>query len=267
MFPAALYAAVSFAQTVRTVACDEADSVCTAALRPEYRIVFNDEFNGADGTLPDHRVWKNCKRRPSVTWARFLSSSPAVAFQEGGSLVLRAVPDPDRPTDDAAILTGGIETSRSFAFRFGRVECRALVNPFIGNFPAVWMMPKTDLKWPLGGEIDIFEQINEEQKAYSTVHSAWTKSHPDEPHSGNVSLPMDRYHIYAVEWGENALTFYMDGRQVYQYTKQNDSQEQWPFDKSDFYLILNQSVGDGSWAEKPVSTHIYEMRIDWIRVY
>ena len=202
-----------------------------------------------------------------MTWARFLSSSPAVAFQEGGSLVLRAVPDPDRLTDDAAMLTGGIETSRSFAFRFGRVECRALVNPFIGNFPAVWMMPKTDLKWPLGGEIDIFEQINEEQKAYSTVHSAWTKIHPDEPHSGNVSLPMDRYHIYAVEWGENALTFYTDGRQVYQYTKQNDSQEQWPFDKSDFYLILNQSVGDGSWAEKPDSTHTYEMRIDWIRVY
>lgn len=190
MFPAALYAAVSFAQTVRTVACDEADSVCTAALRPGYRIVFSDEFNGADGTLPDHRVWKNCKRRPSVTWARFLSSSPAVAFQEGGSLVLRAVPDPDRPTDEAAMLTGGIETSRSFSFRFGRVE-----------------------------------------------------------------------------WGENALTFYMDGRQVYQYTKQNDSQEQWPFDKSDFYLILNQSVGDGSWAEKPDSTHTYEMRIDWIRVY
>ena len=267
MFPAALYAAVSFAQTVRTVACDEADSVCTAALRPGYRIVFSDEFNGADGTLPDHRVWKNCKRHPSVTWARFLSSSPAVAFQEGGSLVLRAVPDPDRPTDEAAMLTGGIETSQSFSFRFGMVECRALVNPFIGNFPAVWMMPKTDLKWPLGGEIDIFEQINEEQKAYSTVHSAWTKIHPDEPHSGNVSLPMDRYHIYAVEWGENALTFYTDGRQVYQYTKQNDSQEQWPFDKSDFYLILNQSVGDGSWAEKPVSTHIYEMRIDWIRVY
>ena len=228
MFPAALYAAVSFAQTVRTVACDEADSVCTAALRPGYRIVFSDEFNGADGTLPDHRVWKNCKRHPSVTWARFLSSSPAVAFQEGGSLVLRAVPDPDRPTDEAAMLTGGIETSQSFSFRFGMVECRALVNPFIGNFPAVWMMPKTDLKWPLGGEIDIFEQINEEQKAYSTVHSAWTKIHPDE---------------------------------------QNDSQEQWPFDKSDFYLILNQSVGDGSWAEKPVSTHIYEMRIDWIRVY
>ena len=267
MFPAALYVAVSFAQTVRTLACDETDSVCTAALRPGYRIVFSDEFNGADGTLPDHRVWKNCKRHPSVTWARFLSSSPAVAFQEGGSLVLRAVPDPDRPTDEAAMLTGGIETSQSFSFRFGMVECRALVNPFIGNFPAVWMMPKTDLKWPLGGEIDIFEQINEEQKAYSTVHSAWTKIHPDEPHSGNVSLPMDRYHIYAVEWGENALTFYTDGRQVYQYTKQNDSQEQWPFDKSDFYLILNQSVGDGSWAEKPDSTHTYEMRIDWIRVY
>ena len=202
-----------FAQTVQTAAC-------CGGCRPGYRRVFCDEFNGADGTLPDPKVWKCCRRRPQVTWARFLSDSPDVA-----------------------------------------------VNPFIGNFPAIWMMPRTDLKWPQGGEIDIFEQINGEQKAYSTVHSAWTKGHPDEPHSGNISLPMDRYHVYAVEWEEDALTFYADGRQVYQYEKQNDSQEQWPFDKSDFYLILNQSVGDGSWADKPDAAHTYEMRVDWIRVY
>lgn len=249
-----------FAQTVQTAAC-------CGGCRPGYRLVFCDEFNGVDGTLPDPKVWKCCRRRPQVTWARFLSDSPDVAFMKDGSLVLRAVPASDGSADEGTMRTGGIESSQSFAFRFGRVECRALVNPFIGNFPAIWMMPRTDLKWPQGGEIDIFEQINGEQKAYSTVHSAWTKSHPGEPHSGNISLPMDRYHVYAVEWEEDALTFYADGRQVYQYEKQNDSQEQWPFDKSDFYLILNQSVGDGSWADKPDAAHTYEMRVDWIRVY
>lgn len=263
----ALFVAVSSAQAVSPAGGGELCVTESAASRSEYVLVFSDEFNNPDGTLPDSEVWTPCTRRPKVTWARFLSNSPKVAFIQDGNLVLRAIPNPDRSTDDVDMLTGGISSSQKFAFRYGRVECRALVNPFIGNFPAIWMMPKTALAWPKGGEIDIFEQINTEQKAYSTVHSAWTKSHPDETHSGNVNLSMDRYHVYALEWEKDVLTFFADGKQVYQYKKQNDSQEQWPFDKSDFYLILNQSVGDGAWAKMPDVMHTYEMRIDWIRVY
>ena len=263
----ALFVAVSSAQAVSPAGGGELCVTESVASRSEYVLVFSDEFNKPDGTLPDSEVWTPCTRRPKVTWARFLSNSPKVAFIQDGNLVLRAIPNPDRSTDDVDMLTGGINSSQKFAFRYGRVECRALVNPFIGNFPAIWMMPKTALAWPKGGEIDIFEQINTEQKAYSTVHSAWTKSHPDETHSGNVNLSMDRYHVYALEWEKDVLTFFADGKQVYQYKKQNDSQEQWPFDKSDFYLILNQSVGDGTWAKMPDAMHTYEMRIDWIRVY
>lgn len=263
----ALFVAVSSAQAVSFAGEGELCVTESATSRSEYVLVFSDEFNKPDGTLPDPEVWTSCVRRPKVTWARFLSNSPKVAFIQDGNLVLRAIPNPNRSTDDVDMLTGGINSSQKFAFRYGRVECRALVNPFIGNFPAIWMMPKTALAWPKGGEIDIFEQINTEQKAYSTVHSAWTKSHPDETHSGNVNLPMDRFHIYALEWEKDVLTFFADGKQVYQYKKQNDSQVQWPFDKSDFYLILNQSVGDGAWAKMPDVMHTYEMRIDWIRVY
>lgn len=263
----ALFVAVSSAQAVSFSGGGELCVNESAASRSEYVLVFSDEFNKPDGTLPDSEVWTPCTRRPKVTWARFLSNSPKVAFIQDGNLVLRAIPNPNRSTDDVDMLTGGINSSQKFAFRYGRVECRALVNPFVGNFPAIWMMPKTALAWPKGGEIDIFEQINTEQKAYSTVHSAWTKSHPDETHSGNVNLPMDRFHIYALEWEKDVLTFFADGKQVYQYKKQNDSQAQWPFDKSDFYLILNQSVGDGAWAKMPDVMHTYEMRIDWIRVY
>ena len=263
----ALFVAISSAQAVSPAGGGELCVTESAASRSEYVLVFSDEFNKPDGTLPDSKVWTPCTRRPKVTWARFLSNSPKVAFIQDGNLVLRAIPNPNRSTDDVYMLTGGINSSQKFAFRYGRVECRALVNPFIGNFPAIWMMPKTALAWPKGGEIDIFEQINTEQKAYSTVHSAWTKSHPDETHSGNVNLPMNRYHVYALEWEKDVLTFFADGKKVYQYKKQNDSQEQWPFDKSDFYLILNQSVGDGTWAKMPDVMHTYEMRIDWIRVY
>ena len=129
------------------------------------------------------------------------------------------------------------------------------------------MMPRTTLPWPQGGEIDIFEQIDQEQRAYSTVHSAWTRSHANLPYSGNIELDMSLFHTYAVEWEPGILTFFADGKQVYQYKKEPDNPEQWPFDKSDFYLILNQSVGDGSWAKPVDTTHTYQMEIDWIRVY
>ena len=158
---------------------------------------------------------------------------------------MRTIPNPDKSKDDVEMLSGGIETSQSFTFRFGRVECRALVNPFIGNFPAIWMMPKSKFGWPKGGEIDIFEQIDNEQRCYATVHSAWTQSHRNEPHSGNLWMLMNRYHTYAVEWEEDVLTFFADGKRVFQYKKQNDSQEQWPFDKSNF-LSDSQSVS-GQW--------------------
>ena len=263
----ALLSTISFAQDVNLVNGVEPLPSGEQTPGSEYTLVFHDEFNEPNGTLPNTKVWRYCTRYPKVTWARFLSSSPEVAYMQDGNLVLRAIPNPDKSKDNVEMLSGGIETSQSFMFRFGRVECRALVNPFIGNFPAIWMMPKTTLGWPKGGEIDIFEQIDNEQRAYATVHSTWTQSHGNEPHSGNLWMPMNRYHIYAVEWEEDVLTFFVDGKRVYQYKKQNDSQEQWPFDKSNFYLILNQSVGNGSWAKKADINHTYEMRVDWIRVY
>lgn len=263
----ALFSTASFAQLANSAQGVEALAADEETPGPEYMLVFRDEFNEPDGTLPDAKVWRYCTRRPKVTWARYLSNSPEVAFIKDGNLVLRAIPNPDKSKDNVPMLTGGIETSQSFTFRFGRVECRAMINPFVGNFPAIWMMPKTNLGWPKGGEIDIFEQIDNEQHCYATVHSTWTQSHRNELHSGNLLMPMNRYHTYAVEWKEDVLTFFADGKRVFQYKKQNDSQEQWPFDKSNFYLILNQSVGNGSWAKNPNENHTYEMRIDWIRVY
>ena len=44
------------------------------------------------------------------------------------------------------------------------------------------------------------------------------------------------------------------------------NQGQWPFDK-EFYIILNQSVGNGSWAQNADITHTYQMDVDWVRVY
>ena len=112
----ALFSTVSFAQGAKLA--DGVKPLPPGAETPgaEYTLVFHDEFNEPDGTLPDTNVWRYCTRRPKVTWARFLSNSPEVAFMKDGNLVLRTIPNPDKSKDDVEMLSGGIETSQSFTF-------------------------------------------------------------------------------------------------------------------------------------------------------
>lgn len=239
----------------------------------EYQMVFNDEFDGENGTRADGNKW-GVSQRMSSTWNRFISDSIDVAHLEDGKLVLKAIPNKDKSTDNVDMLTGALETRNKFSFQYGKVECRAKTNGHTGNFPAIWMMPQDQSAgWPNCGEIDIFEQIDAENKSYHTIHSNWTYNlgNKNNPQSTfNKNLEMDRYHTYGFEWDEQSLTWYVDGVQVGKYNKSTStdalSKGQWPFDK-EFYLILNQSVGNGSWARPADINHTYRMDVDWIRVY
>lgn len=241
---------------------------------PDYELVFSDEFNAEDGTQPNSAVWKRTQRQRS-TWNRYMDDSEDVVFLNDGHLVARAIPNPQATDDTNAMLTGGIKSQGLYAFKYGKIEARIFTNPHTGNFPAFWLMPEDPTGgWPRCGEIDIWEAINAETTSYHTVHSHWTytlnqKSNP--PSSKTVAnTPQGRWHTYGLEWDEHQLTWYVDGQKVHTYAKSADpyalSEGQWPYDKV-FYIILNQSVGDGGWVAKPDKSHTYETRFDWVRVY
>ena len=88
--------------------------------------------------------------------------------------------------------------------------------------------------------------------------------------SGTAACTNGDYHTFGLEWTPNKLIWYVDGKQVFSYAKATESYAldhgQWPFDK-DFYLILNQSVGNGGWAAAPDRGFVYETLFDWVRVY
>ena len=239
----------------------------------DYQLVFSDEFDLPDGSAPDPTKWSSCWRE-GATWSRWISTVPEVAYIQDGALLCRAIPNPDRTKDRAPMLTGAMHTLNKFSFQYGKVEVRLRTNLHAGNFPAAWMMPQPPAKgWPRGGEVDIFESIDTVNRAYHTIHSHWTynlgnKSNPQ--HGFNEEMTVAEWHVYELEWTEDLFTWTVDGKVVGSYAKLTDQEAldkgQWPYDHP-FYIILNQSVGDGSWAAKADTTYIYNTYFDYVRVY
>lgn len=249
---------------------------------PVNKLVFSDEFNAPDGTYPDADKWVN-PTRYSAAWNRFIAQTEEgrrlTGYIKDGKLVMHCMPNPlatetDRNGQKLDMISGAVESHGKFDFHYGRVEARIKTNPYTGNFPAFWMMPsKQPLGWPNDGEIDIWEQINTENKSYHTIHSKWgnTLGHANDPvKSGSAATQADEYHVFALQWTNKLLTWFVDGKKVFSYAKSKKADAlnngQWPFD-NDFYIILNQSVGNGSWASAPDLGHTYTTLFDWVRVY
>ena len=241
----------------------------------EYKLRFADEFDGKDYSLPDAGVWHNCTRE-SPTWKRFTSQTAEgqqkTAFIRDGKLVTRCIKNTIAEEGDVEMISGAIESSDKMYFTYGRVEGRLRTTPHVGNFPAFWLMPQDNSAgWPNAGEIDIWEQIDTENKAYHTVHTHCTHDlHLALPNSGSTHTNAADYHVITLDWTPTLLTWYVDGTKAFSYAKTKQSflleKGQWPYDKP-FYLILNQSVGNGSWAKNCDVNFEYETLFDYVRLY
>lgn len=259
----------------------------------EWIKVWGDEFN--DGKI-DKKRWKYQSRAGS-TWNRLVAEGPREQIRvntfENGYYNSHCIPTPDEFSDETQpMISGAINTEGVFTVRYGRIEARIKTTPHTGNFPAFWMMPAyselTDLGlngWPKDGEIDIWEQIDSENKSHHTIHTGWTGWNEycnweapkvNSPQSSSSSAcDMNLWHTYALEWDAEELRWYVDGVKVFSYANQHYVEEgsdkyiekvTWPFDKH-FYIILNQSVGNGSWARPADESFNYLTLFDYVRVY
>lgn len=257
----------------------DANILITAKYKPtasaKFLPVFVEEFTGEDYSQPNAEIWKRTERQ-NATWNRWCSDAEEVVYIKNNALVCHALPTPARLTHEKApMITGGVKSQGNFGFRYGKVEARLRTHRHVGNFPAIWMMPVDNSKgWPNAGEIDIWEQIDTENTSVHTIHSKWTytlgnKNNPQSSFSKG-GVDMERYHTYGIEWTPTVITWFVDGAKVGEYRKSTNAQDlangQWPFD-APFYLILNQSVGNGVWAKNPDLKHTYTTIFDWVRVY
>lgn len=243
-------------------------SACLAQKQAKYKLVWSDEFN-KKGNF-DTRKWQYCKRG-KVAWNKYMTAIPAYASSDGKNLVLR-MDNALIHNDPVPYHSGGIQSSGKFAITYGKIKVRAKFTNGKGSWPAIWMMPEPATahgkSWPAGGEIDIMEHINNDSIVYQTIHNSTVTDAGGGSKASNPAPYLENeYNIYAIEWTETSIKFYLNNALTFTYNRDSvGNNKQWPFDVP-FYIILNQAGGAG-WPGPLNEAHLpFSMQVDYVRVY
>jgi beta-glucanase (GH16 family) len=262
--------------------------VCPFAQAEEWKLVWSDEFDGEG--LPDETKWDYeegfLRNNEMQYYTRARQENVRV---EHGVLVIEGrkeeIKNPKHKAGSrnwgeerqvAHYTSGSINTLGKASFRYGRVEVRAKMPQGKGMWPAIWMMGtnRTEVGWPRCGEIDIMEYVGKDP---DTLHA---NNHFADPHikdkavhksagGGKITVkePFKDFHVYAIEWNEKKITFFVDDHtyatfDIDEAGKGPDN----PFRKP-HYLLLNLALG-GNWGGKiddSVLPQKYEG--DYVRVF
>ena len=239
----------------------------------EWQLTWSDDFNGAAGSAPDKAKWAFDIGTGNNGWGnnelQYYTNQPSnIQLDGSGKLVITAR---NESFSGSGFTSARIKTQGLFAQVYGRIEARIKTTTGPGIWPAFWMLgADIDTKpWPQCGEIDIMEQRGQQPAiTHGSVHgpgysggNAKTKSY---------TLPNGRfdsdYHVYAVEWGENYIDYFVDDFLYYRITPQDVTGE-WVYNKP-FFLLLNVAVG-GNFVGFPTSGTPFpqSMLVDYVKVY
>lgn len=249
---------------------------------PEWKLVFSDDFNGS---ALDTSKWNRIDyvNWNVADWRKHQSRDAELVTVNGDGTVSlwgkygNYTSQTNQAGGANTYACGGIFTDKTFTFQYGYVEVRAKFDCATGAWPAIWMMP-TAGPWPQTGEIDIMEHLNYQGIIYQTIHLnnsagnhiSTTTVKGNGTSSAYFTTQEDKaaFHTYGVEWTEQAVTFYMDGRATLtcNYDPNNPN---WPFNKENnpYYLLLDMQLG-GSWVGDigDIGDGV-AMTIDYVRVY
>jgi beta-glucanase (GH16 family) len=240
------------------------------------QLVWSDEFavDGApDSTKWDYDLGDGCP--DNCGWGnnelQYYTRDSTNVRVYAGQLILEARHDSlgGKPFTSAKIVT-----RRKGDWRYGRIEVKAKLPRGKGTWPAIWMLP-TDWKyggWPSSGEIDIMEHVGYDPGViHGTIHTE-AYNHVKGTQKGekvSIADAQDTFHVYAIDWTENKIDFYVDDNHYYSVARDPaEDYKGWPFDQR-FFLIMNIAVG-GNWGgAEGVDPSIWpqRMEIDYVRVY
>ncbi|GAA1096960.1 glycoside hydrolase family 16 protein [Kitasatospora arboriphila] len=127
-----------------------------------------------------------------------------------------------------------------------------------GMFPAFWLIPADARGTP--PEIDIAEFINSASHVDSNLH--WRAPDGSDTHIGNRYGPADfsgGYHVFAVDWQPDSVTWYVDGVQRFKVT------EPAAIPHVAMELVINLAVGFQT--APPPGTDSARLDVGWVAVW
>lgn len=236
-----------------------------------WNLVWSDEFNGPAGQSPDPAKWGY---DIGTDWGNaqleYDTDRPVnVSLDGNGNLAITAREESylGQPYTSARIVTRGL-----YEPTYARVAARIKLPVGQGIWPAFWMLG-TDINtvgWPQCGEIDIMEFRGQQPGIiYGSLHGPGYSA--DQAISQSYILPdgqfNDDFHLFAVEWEENLINWYVDDVLYHTTTPEYLAESEWVFNHP-FYIILNVAVG-GNFVGPPDPTTAFPqtMLIDYVRVY
>ena len=243
----------------------------------EWTLSWSDEFEGADGSLPDPVKWT-----PVVTGngggnqeLQYYTDRPSNVHVENGMLVITGRRETYTGPDGTREYTSArLSTAAGFQQVYGRFEARMKLPRGQGVWPAFWLLGQNlpQVGWPACGEIDIMENVGfEPATVHGTIHGPGFSG--ADGISASYSLASgkfaDAFHQFAAEWEPGQIRFYVDGTLYATRTPADlPAGAQWAQDGHPFWIILNLALG-GSWPGSPDATTTFpqDLLVDYVRVY
>ncbi|MDR3460231.1 MAG: family 16 glycosylhydrolase [Verrucomicrobiae bacterium] len=255
---------------------------CLVNARGSWQMTWSDEF---DGNTLNSNNWTFDIGNGSGGWGNneleYYTSRPQNVYVTNGLLHIVANKE---SYGGQSYTSAKLKTTGLFSKKYGRFEFKAKLPQGQGYWPALWMMPQDEVYggWAASGEIDVMENKgNNPTNVLGTIH--YGGMYPNNTHSSGPSFnfpagdSVTNFHVYALEWTNNAIRWYVDN-QLY------ETQTSWwsssnptntsirnpypaPFDQA-FYLIMNLAVG-GNFGGNPDGTTVFpqEMQVDYVRVF
>ncbi len=280
----------------------------TTVTLQEYELVWSDEFN--EGSAPSVENWNietgygvNNSGWGNNEWQLY-TDSPDNVRVENGNLVITARCDSGVcGVRDGSITSARINSKDKFEVKYGKIQARIKMPPGKGMWPAFWMLGSNfpERPWPGVGEIDIVEmhqffsddktthftvhwsgplyELNERPVCSSPANDTATESQHCQSEFKKFDQPLTNdFHVYEVEWTENAIVGKIDGIPYFTKAIEPDDVEQYPngafvpkyMDEflNSYFMILNVAVG-GTLGGPPAADLEWpqQMLVDWVRVY
>ncbi len=170
--------------------------------------------------------------------------------------------------------SGRINSKDKQEFLYGRIESRIRFhNLEAGTWPAFWMLENRiqehpiagdddNINWPNpgAGEIDVWEWFSNSPNSYITnffnADGCGGLAHHAYPDGASDVL---QWHTYAIEWSEDAISFYRDSTLLTTY-----SMSSCPQYKEPMFILLNVAIGGNLGGNIDPELSLATMEVEYV---